>query len=445
MDAPKNIIHLRHPNSGNPKDWIAIPGDNCLDIYFGSTDRGITGPRQFGDTTGLTKKTIQSFRPLREQNKRAKEKLAKGYKLLLPPSDQTNSEKPSQPEPDPVPNPVALWQQGTSQSQENQHPGGTHPMNIQAPPTDGPTVQSLFHESFPPIPWPVRTTHEYEKYVPKPTKDYRFRPDITADVLGWLQFGSLSALLTGPTGAGKSSLINEIAARSNIPVFPVVGHHRLEWLDLVGQYVPNSKGTFSYELGPLPNAMKAGAILLIDELDLIDPSTLVALNSILDGRALVLSANDGEIIEPAEGFRIVGTSNSTGHGEGEADGYSGVLKMSKAFMNRLGWSFIVDYPPPETEIEIVEKIVGSRQVSEQMVSLANEVRRVHTAQEASIPDTLSTRELIQWGKAALFFRNVPRIKNPLAYALRTTVVNKASKEGQPIFKEIFQRIFNKEL
>jgi cobaltochelatase CobS len=442
-----NITHLRHPNKGSPKDWIAIPGNDHLDIYFGSTNRGIKGQRQFGDTTGLTKKTIQTFRPLREQNRRAKDKLATGYELLLAPSDQAHTGNPAQEDPDPAQDPVTLWQQGPSESHTDQNQGGTDPMttDTQPLPTDIPTVKSLFHESFPPIPWPVRPSHEWEKYVPKPTPEYRFRPDISADVLGWLSFGSLSALITGPTGSGKSSLINEIAARSNIPVFPVVGHNRLEWLDLVGQYVPNGNGAFVYEYGPLPNAMKAGGIFLVDELDLIDPSTLVALNSVLDGRPLVLSANNGEVIEPAEGFRIIGTCNSTCHGDGEAEGYTGTLKMSKAFLNRLSWTFIFDYPEPEIETEIVEKILGNKDVSEKMVGFANEVRRVHMADEAPIPDTLSTRQLIEWSKAALFFRKVSRVKNPLGYALKTTVVNKASKEGRPIFAEIFQRVFNQEL
>ena len=52
---------------------------------------------------------------------------------------------------------------------------------------------------------------------------------------------------------------------------------------------------------------------------------------------------------------------------------------------------------------------------------------------------------MEWAKAALFFKKVPRIKNPLAHSLRYVVVNKASSEGRPIFAETFQRIFNAEL
>jgi cobaltochelatase CobS len=440
MDAPMDTIHLRHPNGGSPKEWITIPGDNCLDIYFGSTSRGIPGPRQFGDTTGLTKKTIQTFRPLREQNKRAKEKLAKGYRLLLPPSDPADTEMPSQPEPDPV----QLWQEGSNQSQDNQDQGGTHPMNIQAPPTDVQTVQSLFHNSFPPVPWPVREQHEWQAYVPE-ASPYHFRPEVTADFLGWWSFGGLSCLISGPTGSGKSSLVNEVAARSNQPVFSATGHNRLELIDLIGQYVPNAGGGFSFEYGPLPMAMKSGGVFLFDEIDLVDPSTLVGLNSILDGRPLTLSANGGEVIHPEPGFRFISTANTAGQGEGEANGYSGTLKMSKAFMNRLKWTFLLDYPEPNVEIDILEQLLGNRDIAEKMVSFAGEVRKIHTAEENPIPDTLSTRELVEWAKASLFFRQVPRVKHPIAHALKYTVLNRASQDGKPILREVYQRIFNQEL
>ena len=112
-----------------------------------------------------------------------------------------------------------------------------------------PTVQDLFHPSFPAIPWPIRDDHEFQKYVPIKT-DYTFRSDITADYLGWHQFGGQSCLISGPTGSGKSSLVNEVAARSNIPVFPVVGHNRLEWLDLVGQYNPQCRWRVRIRIRP---------------------------------------------------------------------------------------------------------------------------------------------------------------------------------------------------
>jgi cobaltochelatase CobS len=228
-------------------------------------------------------------------------------------------------------------------------------------------------------------------------------------------------------------------------VFPIVGHNRLEYLDIIGQYVPTENGGFIFEYGPLPLAMKAGGILLFDEIDLVDPSTLVAMNAVLDGRPLTLSANDGEVIEPKEGFRIVATANTTGHGDGEAYGYSGTLRMSRAFMNRLEWTFIVDYPEPHVEMDIISGILGNDDIASQMVHFANEIRQLHKSEESHIPDTLSTREIRQWAKAMLFFQKVPRVKNPLAQALKYVVVNKASTEGRPVIAELFQRVFNSEL
>lgn len=307
-----------------------------------------------------------------------------------------------------------------------------------------PTVQDLFHPSFPAIPWPVRDAHAFQKYVPA-ASPYSFRPEITADFLGWLQFGGLSCLISGPTGSGKSSLVNEVAARSNIPVFPLVGHNRMEWLDFVGQYIPNASGGFTYEYGPLPLAMKSGGILLFDEIDAVDPSTLVSLNAVLDGRPLTLSANDGEVITPEEGFRVIATSNTTGHGDGEAYGYSGTLRMSKAFMNRLGWTFMVDYPEHDVEVKIVSDIMKNDDIAVQMVKFANEVRAVHLGEEAHIPDTISTREIVEWAKTALFFQKVPRVKSPLSHALKYVVINKASRDGRSVIAEIYQRVFNQEL
>jgi cobaltochelatase CobS len=424
-----HCIHLRHPNNGNPKDWGVIVQSDSIDIYFGLTSR-IKGPPTFGNFNGLTSKSVHTPRPSKEASDRAQSKLDKGYRHV--PEDDKPVAQQVMPEPEPS---QLVFDQTT-----NLFNGDT----IMEAEPDVPTVQSLFHPSFPPVPWPVRERHVWQAFVPEPSH-YLFRPEITADFLGWIQTNGRSCLLTGPTGCGKSSLVVEIAARSNVPVFPVVGHNRLEFIDLAGQYVPDIKGGFIYEYGPLPMAMQSGGIFLFDEIDLVDPSTLVALNSVLDGRPLVLSANGGEVVEPMEGFRFIATANTTGHGDGEAYGYSGTLKMSKAFLNRLQWTFVLDYPQMETEVSIVEALIGTTDIAEKMVRLAHEIRQMHTADDSPLADTMSTRELIEWAKAAMFFRKIKRVRNPIGHGLKYAVVNRASKEGRPMFAEIYQRIFNQEL
>jgi cobaltochelatase CobS len=307
------------------------------------------------------------------------------------------------------------------------------------------TVQSLFGEKFPSRPIAVRPQDEWSKYVPAATENYYFRFELLADFLAWWEFKVGTCLITGPTGSGKSSLVNEVAARRGEPLFPVVGHNRLEWIDFLGQYIPNGQGGFEFEYGPLPLAMKSGGILLIDEIDLIDPSVLVSLNSILDGRPLGISQNGGEVIHPLPSFKIIATSNSAGHGEGEGNGYTGTLKLNIAFLNRLKWTFRVDYPEPEVENELIHSCLqADRKLAEAMVRFGGEVRSAHIAPESNIPDTLSTRELIEWAYAAKIFRKSPRIQNPLQYALKFVVLEKASEDGLPVMKELFHRVFGDE-
>ncbi len=91
----------------------------------------------------------------------------------------------------------------------------------------------------------------------------------------------------GPTGSGKTSLIKQLAARLNFPVFCVNAHGRLEFQDLVG-HLSVQQGSMTYQYGPLALAMRHGGLFLLDEFDLLDPSTAAGLNSILDGSPLCI-------------------------------------------------------------------------------------------------------------------------------------------------------------
>jgi cobaltochelatase CobS len=105
----------------------------------------------------------------------------------------------------------------------------------------------------------------------------------------------------------------------------------------------------------------------------------------------------------------------------------------------------VDYPEPDVEIRIVSAIMNNEDIAAQMVKFVNEVRAVHMGEEAHIPDTISTREIVEWAKTALFFQKVPRVTSPLSHALKYVVFNKASRDGRPVISEIYQRVFNQEL
>jgi cobaltochelatase CobS len=165
-------------------------------------------------------------------------------------------------------------------------------------------------------------------------------------VLCWLEDPHGDALyLSGPTGCGKSSLVCQTAARLNIPVQPVTAHARLEILDLVG-HLALVNGCMSFVDGPLIAAMRHGDLLLIDELDLLEPATAAALNSIVEGRPLLIPQTN-ELITPHPAFRVAATGNSVGAGD-TTGLYQGVLRQNLAFMDRFR---LVQINYPETALE----------------------------------------------------------------------------------------------
>jgi cobaltochelatase CobS len=152
---------------------------------------------------------------------------------------------------------------------------------IQAPPKM--TVEGFADGSHPKIP---------------AIQEYVFRKEPLRDVLAFLNVPNGDGLyVTGPTGAGKTSLITQVAARLNWPVHAVTCHGRLELNDLLGQFTLVN-GSMQFVHGPLAQAVRDGHILILNELDLMDPSELAGLNDIVEGQPLVIPQNGGEVIRP---------------------------------------------------------------------------------------------------------------------------------------------------
>ncbi|ABB39716.1 ATPase associated with various cellular activities AAA_5 [Oleidesulfovibrio alaskensis G20] len=287
-------------------------------------------------------------------------------------------------------------------------------------------------------------------FTPRIDPDYLFH-DSMRDIVVWLLSGTEEKAdplyIFGPTGSGKTSLVRQLAARLNYPVFDVTGHGRLEFPDLAGHLSVQS-GNMVYQYGPLALAMRYGGLFLLNEADLLDPATATGLNGVLDGGPLCIPENGGEIIQPHPMFRFVATANTNGASD-ESGLYQGTLRQNIALMDRF-YLCEVGYPAQETEVMLLERIAPDipQDIRETMVSFAGEVRRLFMGESEkqkygeTIDITFSTRTLIRWATLARRFQPLARQGiQPIGYALDRALGFRASRETRAMLHELAQRMF----
>lgn len=291
----------------------------------------------------------------------------------------------------------------------------------------------------------VRGYAKPSPFTPKINPNYIFH-ETSRDVIVWLIAPPTPLYVCGVCGCGKSSLINQLAARLNYPVFEVTGHNRLEFQDLAGHHTVRN-GNMHFEYGPLALAMKYGGLFLLNELDLLEPSTATGLNGILDGQPLCIPENGGEIIEPHPMFRFAATANTNG-GSDETGLYQGTLRMNMALMDRF-MVVEVSYLKPDAELEVLEQAAPHlpAKIRTNMVELANEVRRLFMGENGygsnSIEVTFSTRTLLRWADLTMRYQPLARQGiQPISYALDRALGFRAAKETRAMLHEFVQRIFS---
>jgi cobaltochelatase CobS len=283
-------------------------------------------------------------------------------------------------------------------------------------------------------------------FTPDVDKNYIFHEQVR-DIAVWFIDRSDPLYVYGPPSVGKTSVIKQLAARLNYPVFEITGHNRLEFQDMTGHHTVR-KGDMAFEYGPLALAMKYGGLFLFNELDLLEPSTAAGLNGILDGQALCISENGGELITPHSMFRFAATANTNG-GSDATGLYQGALRMNLALMDR----FIVceiGYPKPDAEEQLLSGTASAlpEPIRKKMVEYANEVRRLFMGESENshnsnaIEVTFSTRTLLRWANLTIRYQPLAAQGiQPVAYALDRALAFRACKETRAMLHEIAQRIF----
>lgn len=218
--------------------------------------------------------------------------------------------------------------------------------------------------------------HEYNLHVPKVNPYHVFDEDLTNNTLLYLLRPNNDCLwISGDAGCGKTSTVIQICARLGWSVQSITCSNKCESLDLVG-HSTLVNGTLTFEYGALANAMKYGEVLILNEIDTMNPNDLSLLNDVLEGKPLVVTLNGGEVITPHKNFRVVVTANTFGGGD-DSGMYNGVRVMNQAFLDRFRFVH-VDYPSTTQMVEIIKKQYPSLSTTDikNIVKLTTDVRAV---------------------------------------------------------------------
>lgn len=240
----------------------------------------------------------------------------------------------------------------------------------------------------------------------------------------------------GPTGCGKTTAILELAAMINQPCYRVNCSGEIRVADFVGDKTveldaASGQSVIRWVDGILPMCMRNGWWLILDELDAAPPHVLFALQAVLEkGGKLVLTQNEGEIVEPSKTFRVFATANTNGRGD-ETGAYSGTQLLNESFLDRFGMVLCRDYPDADTEASILEARGVTAKQAVDMVEVAKLVRDAGAADTVSC--TFSTRRLISWAEKTVRYGDAKR-------AAQVVILNRLSKDEAKFVGGLIQRV-----
>lgn len=284
---------------------------------------------------------------------------------------------------------------------------------------------------------------EPSEYVPEIDPAYLFNSDVTLAILAGF-ISNRRVMLQGMHGTGKSTHIEQIAARLNWPCVRVNLDGHISRLDLVGKDVVrlrDNKQVTEFQEGILPWALQRPVALIFDELDAARPEVMFVIQRILEreGRFTLLDQN--RVIEPNAHFRLFATANTVGLGN--VNGlYHGTQMMNQAQIDR--WNIVaqLNYLPAADEVDIIAGQVPSfnsdegRATLHSMVELAGLTRAGFAAGDLST--LMSLRTVMFWAENTEFFRDP-------AVAFRLSFLNKCDESEHSIIAEYYQRCFDQEL
>ena len=289
------------------------------------------------------------------------------------------------------------------------------------------------------MPWPVPAFRERSEHVPQMDSSFHFLEEPTRAILMGFAHNR-RVFLHGPHGSGKSSHIEQVAARLNWPCVRVNLDGHVTRADLVGRdmvILRDGKQVTEFVPGILVWALERPVALVFDEYDAGRPDVMFVIQRVLESQGRFTLLDQNRVITPHRHFRLFATANTAG--QGDASGmYVGTQALNQAQMDR--WQVIAElgYMDPDREAEILKSRLPDLddEIARCMTRLAGFCREAH--RQGDLSSAVSLRTLITWAE------NFQLVSSP-AEAFRLAWFNRCDETERPLVAEIFQRCFDQEL
>lgn len=286
-----------------------------------------------------------------------------------------------------------------------------------------------------PIPVEVFSGHGGDSlsYLVEVDKSYVFNIELLKKVLVGFALNK-PVYLWGMHGTGKTTVLQQAAARTRRPTIRVQHTINMEESHVLGQWVVKN-GQTEFQLGPLPMAMINGWLYIADEYDFAMPSVTAVYQPVLEGQALLIKDAPPHLrkIIPHPDFRFAATGNTNGCGD-ETGLYQGTLMQNAANFSRFGITEEVEYMEPSIEENILRsKAQVPPPVAKKIVKLANDVRKMF--KDGKIGMTISPREMIAAAQVGIAFGGNWKLGIELAFA------NRLPRADKKAVQEYLQRAF----
>ncbi len=281
------------------------------------------------------------------------------------------------------------------------------------------------------------------EHVPDLDDAYYFDPETTLAILAGFAFNR-RVMIQGYHGTGKSTHIEQVAARLNWPCVRVNLDSHISRIDLIGKdaiVLKEGKQVTAFREGILPWALQNPIALVFDEYDAGRPDVMFVIQRVLEVEGKLTLLDQNRVIRPSPAFRLFSTANTVGLGD-TTGLYHGTQQINQGQMDRWNVVATLNYLPAPVEERIVLAKSPSydtedgRKTLAAMVALADLTRAGFMA--GDISTVMSPRTVITWAENA-------RIFNDLAFAFRVTFLNKCDEVERAVVMEYFQRCFGREL